>query len=278
MSAPHTARATHRATGRWRTVGLNLLGAAAVLFALTFLPPDNSLAEVQKSGVLRVCVPEAMPTLVGEDPGRPGYDIELLELVAQDLGVRLSVNRNSAIGADFNPRNWRLTRAQCQIIAGGVVRNDSTRGFLELLPTGLQTGWAMVGNVDRMSQGGGAVAVYPGPTGLDRLSLSRFLRSKNLQILSVSSISELAQALEDGRTDLAISDRQSLSALNLPSGSIEWVSAQELGVFDLALGLWKGDATLLRAVRKSTHNLMQQGVAGRVAARYNVTVDAMIGP
>lgn len=263
---------------RWKTVGLNLLGAAAILFALTFLPPDNSLAEVQKSGVLRVCVPETLPAASAADPARPGYDIELLELVARDLGVRLSINRNSAIGADFNPRNWRLTRAQCQIIAGGVVRNDSTRGFLQLLPTGLQTGWAMAGDVDRMSQGGGVVAVFPGPTALDRLALSRFLRSKKSRILTVSSASDLARNLIDGTSDIIVSDRQTLSALNLPGTQIEWVSEQELGVFDLSLGLWKGDSTLFRAVRKSTHNLVQQGVAGQLATRYNHTVDAVISP
>jgi ABC-type amino acid transport substrate-binding protein len=278
MSAGKTKGARTVPMSRWKTVGLNLLGAAAILFALTYLPPDNSLAEVQKSGVLRVCVPDTLPAASAADPGHPGYDIELLELVARDLGVRLAINRNSAIGADFNPRNWRLTRAQCQIIAGGVVRNDSTRGFLELLPTGLQTGWAMAGTVDRMSQGGGVVSVFPGPTALDRLALSRFLRSKNFRILSVSSVSELGRNLIDGTSDIIVSDRQTLSALNLPEVQIEWVSEQELGVFDLSFGLWKGDATLFRAVRKSTHNLVQQGVAGAIATRYNVTVDAMISP
>src|SRR5690606_39581457 len=76
------------------------------------ISPDNSLAEVQKSGVLRVCVPDTLPAASVADPGHPGYDIELLELVARDLGVRLAINRNSAIGADFNPRNWRSEHAR----------------------------------------------------------------------------------------------------------------------------------------------------------------------
>lgn len=263
---------------RWKTVALNLLGAGAILFALTFLPPDNSLAEVQKSGVVRVCAPQNMPPFVTNNPERPGYDIELLQLIAEDLGVRLVVNHNSAIGADFNPRNWRITRAQCQIIAGGVVVNDSTRGFLELLPTGFETGWAVYTGSDRMSQEGGSAAVFPGPSALDRLALSRYLRSKNIRIQPAASVQELLDTLERGEVDMIISDRQTLLALNLPTPSVHWVSEQELGTFDLSLGLWKGDATLLRAVKKSSHKLHELGVAGRLATRYNEHVDANLRP
>lgn len=264
--------------GRWRTVGLNLAGAALLLFALTFLPPDNSLAEVQASGVLRVCVPESMPPLVTDDPERPGYDLELLDLIARDLGVRLAINRNAAIGADFNPRNWRLTRSQCQVIAGGVVDNESARGFLELLPTGLQTGWAAIGGDDMLSQVGGTAAVFPGPIGLDRLALSRYLRSKKFRILTIPSAAQLLDALDDGTADIAISDRQTLAAINSENARIHWVSEKELGVFDLAFGLWKGDATLLRAMRDSHRKLRSSGLADSLSTRYGAPANATISP
>lgn len=278
MTAYVTQPPSRRSWRRWKTVGFNLAAAAVLLFALTFLPPDNSLAEVQRSGVLRVCVPEAMPPLVTDDPDKPGYDLEMLELIARDLGVRLAINRNPAIGADFNPRNWRITRAQCQIIAGGVVSNDSARGFLELLPTGLKTGWATLRRDDTLSHEGASVGIFPGPTGLDRLALSRYLRSRNSRILTHSTAAQLAQSLEDGTSDYVISDRQTLAALDFPNGRIDWVSEAELGVFDLAFGLWKGDATLLRAVRQSQHNLLQAGLAGALAARYSTAVDATTDP
>ena len=37
----------------------------------------------------------------------------------------LVLSENRAMGRDFNPRNWGLNRAQCQVIAGGVVDSDS---------------------------------------------------------------------------------------------------------------------------------------------------------
>lgn len=278
MSAPADMPAGRNAWKRWRTVGVNLACASALLFALTFLPPDNSLADMQKSGVLRVCVPDSMPPLVTTDTAAPGYDLDLLNLIAHDLGVRLAINRNTAIGNDFNPRNWRLTRAQCQIIAGGVVDNAATRGFLELLPNGLKTGWAVASSTDMLSQDGATVGVFPGPTALDRLALSRYLRAKNFRILSASSVSQLEQMLKNGEVDGIISDRLTLSALDLQDVEIKWISETNLGVLDLAFGLWKGDATLLRAVRKSKENLVQTGLADALAAQYGTDVDAKTSP
>ena len=44
-----------------------------------------------------------------------------MRAVAREMGVELAITTNQAMGQDFNPRNWRVTRAQCQTLAGGVV-------------------------------------------------------------------------------------------------------------------------------------------------------------
>ncbi len=259
-----------RRFSRSRAVAVNLAVAMGLLFVVTFLPPDNSLAEVQKSGVLRVCLPEAAPPLVTTDAAHPGYDVELLQQIAADLGVRLAINRSPAIGADFNPRNWRLTRAQCQVIAGGVVDNAATRGFLQLLPTEGSNGWASMSRNDIMPQRGDAVAVFPGPSSLDRLALSRFLRAEGLQILPVNSSGELVAALASGQAKLAISDWLTLASLDVPEARIDWLSPSQLGHFQLAFGLWKGDATLMRAMRESMGKLAVNGVQDDIASRYKL--------
>ena len=48
------------------------------------------------------------------------------------MKVRLALNVNPAMGRDFNPSNWRITRAQCEIVAGGVVtsRGEPVAGVL----------------------------------------------------------------------------------------------------------------------------------------------------
>src|SRR5690606_35250159 len=101
----------------------NLLTVAVILGlfgAVYFLPPDSALSEIERTGVVRVCVPPEYPPLVTGNAEEPGLDVELVRLLAERLDLRLQLVTNAMIGRDFNPRNWRVTRAQCQIIAGGV--------------------------------------------------------------------------------------------------------------------------------------------------------------
>jgi ABC-type amino acid transport substrate-binding protein len=106
--------------GKWRMVGSYVL-IFGLLAAVNLLPPDTSLSEVRAAGVLRACLPAAYPPLVTGDPAAPGIDVELLRELAKNMDLRLVVSTNAAMGRDFNPRNWHITRAQCDVLAGGVV-------------------------------------------------------------------------------------------------------------------------------------------------------------
>jgi polar amino acid transport system substrate-binding protein/cystine transport system substrate-binding protein/membrane-bound lytic murein transglycosylase F len=102
-----------------------------LLGAVYLLPPDTALRTVREAGTLRVCLPPYYPPLVTGDPTAPGIDVELLQAIARDLGVHLATVVNPVMGKDFNPRAWRITRAQCEVIAGGVVGSATTRSFLD---------------------------------------------------------------------------------------------------------------------------------------------------
>src|SRR5690606_17112865 len=122
-------------------------------------------------------------------------------------------------------------------------------------------------------QPGDVVAVYPGPAALDRLALSRYLRTKKFQLVTVGSTAELAEALRSQQAILAVSDRLTLSDLGAEDARIAWLSEPELGYDHLAFGLWKGDATLQRAVRESFDKLAASGVQADLAQRYNLAVN-----
>src|SRR5690625_136396 len=160
---------------RWADWGVLLL-LVGLMFAVSRLPTDTSLAQVQKAGVLRVCVPPSFPALVTGDPEQPGIDVEMMQAVARELDVRLLLNRNAALGQDWNPRAWRLTRSQCQVIVGGVVGSESTRSFLDTTPPHLETGWAMVSPAELDTLQGAQVGFFSATTGLARIALSRYLR------------------------------------------------------------------------------------------------------
>jgi ABC-type amino acid transport substrate-binding protein len=90
---------------------MTLVVVFGLLSLVYLLPADTSLSQLKASGRLQVCMPTEFPPLVTRNPSAPGFDVELLTEVAHRLGVRFAVSPNSAIGRDFNPRSWRVTRA-----------------------------------------------------------------------------------------------------------------------------------------------------------------------
>lgn len=253
-----------RLAGNFGAIGIVLV----LLLAVTFLPPDNSLRDVQAAGTLSACVPPAYPPLVTGDDARPGIDIELLEALAAHLGLGLSLNRNDAIGRDFNPRNWGLNRAQCQVIAGGVVDSDQTRSFLETGPSYAKTGWVVISPKPLAGLKGLHVGVLTLVSGLDRIGLASFLRRAGDRIEVVRTPEELVAGIATHRFDAGITE--ALLATRLASDN-HWAAAwmpPELERYNLVFGLWKGDVTLKRAIDQAIATLAGDGTIATILARY----------
>jgi ABC-type amino acid transport substrate-binding protein len=267
------ARGTGR-RGLWRdfmSIGL-IVGLLGLVY---LLPPDTTLAAVERSGSLRVCVPDTFPPLVRADADEPGIDIELLRVIADRMGVRLQLIPNSAMGRDFNPRNWRVTRAQCLVLAGGVVASPATRSFLETSTAYLSTGWAAVTVDPDATLQGATVGFYAGVAGLDRIALSRFLQGFGTQIIVVPTRSAFIEGLESGR--FAIGVTEALTARTSAAevdGHAMWLP-DELARHPIAFGLWKGDFTLKRRLNAEVQKLHRDGTISDILAKYDVTpIDA----
>ena len=263
---------SQRRPHRWLRAAFNIAFVAALLTAISFLPPDTSLADRQKAGVLKVCVPASYPPLITGDPARPGFDAELVDAVAKELGLRLTLNVLPSIGKDFNPRNWFLTRAQCDVVAGGVADTEQTRGFLQTLPTAAETGWVGISPSGSMPAAGSVVGVLPGTSGLDRLALSGWLRQQGLRARLMRSQAEFLQALQSGDVTAGITERFVAGSLDLDTKALPmfWLDGTRFPHFRMALGLWKGDQTLKRAVGDALERLNQSGVTAELQAKYGL--------
>jgi ABC-type amino acid transport substrate-binding protein len=268
---PRHARPTRPARQRLRSDLLAFGFVALLLWGVTFLPPDTTLAQVREAGTLRVCVPTSFPPLVTGDGGLPGIDLDLLGHVAAGLGVRVITVTNAAIGRDFNPRNWRVTRAQCLVIAGGIVDASVTRSFLVVSGPHLETGWAAI-TADRTltTLDGVEVGFYAGLTGLDRLSLSRRLRAAGARVTVLSSDADARAGLADGRFRVVVSEALTARRIASEAGATAyWLSGPEERL-PLAFGLWKGDLTLERALNRELRRLEREGVVAEVLDRYDL--------
>jgi polar amino acid transport system substrate-binding protein/cystine transport system substrate-binding protein/membrane-bound lytic murein transglycosylase F len=257
----------HGFSGRARdlvAIGLVL----ALLVVLTLLPPDTSLKEVTTSGALRACVPASYPPLVTGQDDQPGIDIELLKAIAGRLGVQLVLHTNDAMGRDFNPRNWGLNRAQCQVIAGGVVDSDQTRSFLETGPAYARTGWVLISPRPVADLKGLGVGVLTLVSGLDRIGLASFLRKVGAKPVVVPSAEDLVSGIAEHRFDAGITEALLGARLATDNG---WTAAwmpPSLPRYNLVFGLWKGDVTLKRAITQAFADLSADGTIAAIIARY----------
>ena len=244
----------------------------SLLAGVYLLPADTSLSEVQNRGVLGVCVPASYPPLVTGDPDRPGFDIELLKAVARRIGVAIQWHTVPAMGHDFNPRAWRVTRAQCQVVAGGVVDTPTTRSFLDVTQAHAETGWVKL-STDRGATlepdlAGKSVGVLAGTSGIDRLALSSYLRNRNVRATVVHGPDELAAGLADGRFDRVIAE--ALTGKRIASDhdwSVSWLPGFA-SRYRLVFGLWKGDLTLKRAFNKALSALDEDGTTDAIRQTY----------
>ena len=248
--------------------GLSYVLIFGLLAGVYLLPPDTSLAEVRKAGILRACMPPSYPPLVTGDPVAPGIDVELLGAVAKGMGLRLLTSTNSAIGQDFNPRSWRVTRAQCEVLAGGVVESPITKSFLETSPSYAETGWAVVMPTALSDVAGRRVGVLAGISGLDRLALSRYLRAERAEVMIVPNAVEFVRGLREGRFEIGVTERLLAGRIASREGfRVAWISG-DLPRYPVTLGLWKGDLTLKRAIVVRMEKLRQDGEIANIIARY----------
>ena len=266
---------SHSPRHRWQAAAINLGVVVALLFSLSFLPPDTSLADREKSGVLKLCVPSSFPPLVTNEPASPGYDIELAQALAEALNLKLLINVLPSIGQDYNPRNWFLTRAQCDMVGGGVADTVQTRSFMQTIPTQARTGWIGISSTATMPPAGSAVAILPGTSGLSRVALSTWLRQQKLRAVLVRNPNELNQALSSGTVAAGITERFLAAGMALDTTQFSefWLEEAGFASYPMALGLWKGDQTLKRAVETAVSRLEASGTLESLRDKYGVNAE-----
>lgn len=226
---------------KWRKPALDIGLIAALLAALSFLPPDTSLADRRKQGVLRFCVPDLDNPLVTPS----GPERRQIEAAAAQLGLRLQMVEVANMGRSFNPRDWNLGRGQCDVIGGGLADSPVNRDFLTLLPNGGHIGLLRAGNQTALAQGD-EIGVFIGAAGLDRLRLSGWLRAQGLKAKPLADQAQLNAYLAQSGTAIVP------SLTPLPEGTPTSSLPPDAGeTHQLGFGLWRGDVTLTRALRRA---------------------------
>lgn len=255
----------------WRNLS-GIVFVVCLLLLVTFLPPDTSLSEVKANKAIRACIPTSYPPLVTGNPDHPGIDIEILRAVAEHIGVELLLSPIDAIGRDFNPRNWAVNRAKCQLLAGGVVDSQLTRSFLDTGPAYAVTGWAIVAPEPLHELEGLTIGALTVISGLDRIGLASYLRRHDVNTRVVRDSQGLIDGIASGALDGAVTEV--LLAGKLAAENHWWTAPmpKELARYNLVFGLWKGDITLKRKIVEAFKLLESDGSLAAILQRYAAVV------
>jgi ABC-type amino acid transport substrate-binding protein len=247
---------------------LGALAVLSLLAAVYLLPPDTSLREVRHAGTLHVCMPPLAPPFVTGDASAPGIDVDILQALARDLGLMLASVPEPAMGQDFNPRAWHVTRAACEVLAGGLVASPMTRSFLETSPPYAETGWALLAPQPITDLNGRKIGVFTPPSGLDRIALASRLRAAQAQVIILTNIEALVTGLREGRFDAGVTEKLLADEIAARASLVaDWLPG-DLPRYPVAFGLWKGDLTLKRALTGALDRLARDGTVAAVMARY----------
>lgn len=230
---------------RWRPSGSTVFIAVGVLayLGLRQLPPDNSLALVRQSGVLSVCIPPELPPFVtATEDGAQGREAELLRRAAARIGTTLEWNLQASWGTTPDPVDWGLRPESCQVLAGGIVVSPETQALMQPLPYA-ETGWALL-TLDPA----GPLGVLANHWGLNAEEAYDWADRQGQEFTAYDHAGEALAALRRGEVGRVLALREEAEWLRgqLPGA---WVGeVRELPRHTLALGLWKNNITLKRAL------------------------------
>jgi ABC-type amino acid transport substrate-binding protein len=247
---------------------LGSLPVLGLLAAVYLLPPDTSLSETRRAGTLHVCMPPDDPPFVTGDAKAPGIDVDILLALTRDLGLAFAPVPEPAMSRDFNPRGWHVTRAACEVLAGGVVASPTTRSFLETSLPYAQTGWALLALHPVADLHARKIGVFTPPSGLDRIALASHLRAAQVQPILVPSADALVAGLREGRFEAGVTERLLAERIAIRESLVaDWLPG-DLPRYPVAFGLWKGDLTLKRAIGSGLERLERDGTTAGILAKY----------
>jgi polar amino acid transport system substrate-binding protein/cystine transport system substrate-binding protein/membrane-bound lytic murein transglycosylase F len=194
-------------------------------------------------------------------------EVELLQAIAGEIGVRFVANTITGIGQNFDPSVTPITHSQCAIIGGGMLDTAATRSFLDVSPPYGETGWVLLAKTAGTPIAGTAIVLANVPGG-DRVALSQFLRGQGVTVQLARSTDAVAEALGNGTANFAVLDALYARRLAGELGLVTEALPPPLGTHQLVFGLWKGDLTLKRAIEGAFHRLDSDGQLAALTAKY----------
>jgi ABC-type amino acid transport substrate-binding protein len=248
-------------------------GLMVAAFLASVAPPGiadaRPLESIKNRGILLVCAnPNALP-FSSKSGDRRGFELELGEALANQLGVKLEV------GWVVFPN--QLGRVDCDIVFDAIVDEASARQRHIRLSRPYQVS-------------GVAIALRPGISGVTTFSdlkkgqrvgamvgslASVTLGQKGLPTIPFTFEDEMVEAVGKGELDAALVTPASIGYYNLlhkdaPVTLVRAYESQPEFRWEIAVGMRKSDDALVSAINEAVDRLVADGTVSRIYASYGI--------
>jgi ABC-type amino acid transport substrate-binding protein len=246
-----------------------LAAAALALAAVTFPAVARPLDSIKARGRLMLCAnPNALP-FSSKDGGRRGFEIELGEALAKELGVALEV------GWVVFPIH--VARVDCDILFDSIVdRETAEDGHLRLskpytvsgVAIALRPGVAGIKGFGDLKKAG-RVGALVGSLASVRLG------QKGLPTIPFTFEDDMLDALGTGELDAALATPATIEYYNATHKDApltllrDYESMPELR-WEVAVGMRKADDALAAAINEALDRMLANGVVHRIYASYGI--------
>jgi polar amino acid transport system substrate-binding protein len=262
---------TRPETHRGRGPGTSSVAALALLLAVTAGSPATArpLDAIMGRGLLALCAHANALPFASKTADPPGFQIELAQALAEQLGVRLTV--------DWVTSGFQFRTADCDIILDTIaVPEAQAERRLQLSRPYQRSGVALAvrpGTAEIRGfadlNGGHRVAVKMGSLA------AKVLGQRGVGIISFGFEDEMVAALARGEIDAAAVSPATVAYFNLTHQSrpLRLIHAYETEPelsWDLVVGLRRSDRLLREAIDAALERLLADGTVQRIYSRYGI--------
>ena len=246
--------------------------ALAVLLLCSFAAgaAARSLEQIQSSGVLSACLPTNAMPYSRRDAQPPGFQVELANAVAKQLGVSLEPQ-------------WVISRIQAQrascdlrldVIADAEALADS---HLAVSKPYYRSGVALVSRAERPLQSLADLSEKTKVAVMVGSITSMVLNERHVGLTTFAFEDEMLQAVVDGGADAAMVTPASAGYFNLehPDHKLNIAlpaDAAEGMAWNIAIGLRKPDKPVRDAIDATIDKLMADGTMTTIYSRYGMNL------
>jgi polar amino acid transport system substrate-binding protein len=252
------------------------MAAVVALMAATLAADAAPLEAVRERGTFGICAhPDALP-YSSQDRTTPGFQLEIAEAIAKQLGVGLHV--------DWIVFTRHARRVDCDATIGSIVKADTDGGPRRgprLTKPYVESGYVLVvpaksPSIERLEDVKGKIAV-------EHTSWPHYvLDQRKIPVSTHGSPFDVLDAVTKGQAAAGlVSDAYAGWYLKLQPGTIKisetYVPERDFR-WNVAVGLRNADTPLVDAVNRALDTLIADQTIPKIFARYGITYRPPIAP